>query len=155
MNQFDADDLLRDPYLKLCAKYQVPAVFHSGPANSNSDPEKIYQVAKRHPSVAIILYHMGFGTDHQQAVDVVESALLKGDANLYLDTAQANPKAVLKAINTVGADRVLFGSDVSFFGEDHYQGYLPMLQLLKNQLSEEDFLKVVRENAKRLFLKEK
>ena len=39
-NQFAADDARVDPYLVLCEKYHLVAVFHSGRAGSNSDPEK-------------------------------------------------------------------------------------------------------------------
>ena len=151
MNQFPADSACVDGYLALCAKYNVPAVFHSDATGSNSGPEKIYAAAKRHPSVAIVLYHMGFLGPHNDAIAIVKESLEKKDAQLYLETSQADPQAVLLAIKTLGAERVIFGSDATYYGEKHYEQYIALIELLQKELRVEDFAKVVRENAKRLF----
>lgn len=151
MNQFPADSACVDGYLALCAKYKVPAVFHSDVTGSNSGPEKIYAAAKRHPTVRVVLYHMGFLGPHNDAIAVVKEAWEKKDAQLYLETSQADPEAVLLAIKTVGAERVLFGTDATYYGKEHYERYIEMIEKLQNNLSAEDFAKVVRENAKRLF----
>jgi len=151
MNQFPADSACVDGYLALCAKYKVPAVFHSDATGSNSGPEKIYAAAKRHPTVPIVLYHMGFLGPHNDAIATVIESLQKKDAELYLETSQADPEAVLQAIKAVGADRVLFGSDATYYGQQHYEQYLDMIDKLQTNLRYEDFAKVVRENAKRLF----
>ncbi|HEX9654546.1 MAG TPA: amidohydrolase family protein [bacterium] len=151
MNHFAADDSLVDGYLSLCAKYDVPAVFHSGDAGSNADPQKIYQAAKRHPTVPVILYHMGFKGPHELAIAVVKQAMQKRDADLYLETAQADSQAVLEAIKELGAERVLFGTDATYYGKDHYAHYLPLMELLRRKLSAEEFAKVMRLNAVRLF----
>lgn len=151
MNQFPADSACVDGYLALCAKYQVPAVFHSDATGSNSGPEKIYAAAKRHPSVAIVLYHMGFLGPHNDAIAIVQQSLEKKDAQLYLETSQADPQAVLLAIKTLGAERVLFGTDAAYYGEQHYEKYIAMIELLQKELNAEEFAKVTRENAKRLF----
>ncbi|MEK7728249.1 MAG: amidohydrolase family protein, partial [candidate division KSB1 bacterium] len=114
-------------------------------------PEKIYAAAKRHPSVPIVLYHMGFLGPHNDAIATVKESLLKKDAQLYLETSQADPQAVLLAIKTLGAERVLFGTDATYYGEKHYEQYIAMTELLQKELRAEDFAKVTRENAKRLF----
>lgn len=151
MNQFPADSACVDGYLALCAKYKVPAVFHSDATGSNSGPEKIYAAARRHPRVAIVLYHMGFLGPHNDAIAIVKESLAKKDAQLYLETSQADPQAVLLAIKILGAERVLFGTDATYYGEQHYEKYIAMIELLQKELSAEDFAKVTRENAKRLF----
>lgn len=151
MNQFPADSTCVDGYLALCAKYKVPAVFHSDATGSNSGPEKIYAAAKRHPTVAVVLYHMGFLGPHNDAIAIVKESLAKKDAQLYLETSQADPQAVLLAIKTLGPERVLFGTDATYYGEQHYDKYIPMIELLQKELRAEDFAKVTRENAKRLF----
>lgn len=151
MNHFAADDSLVDGYLALCARYAVPAVFHSGKSSSNSDPMKIYRAAQRHPTVPVILYHMGFKGPHDDAITVVKESMQKGDARLYLETAQANPQAVLRAVKELGAERVLFGTDATYYGKDHYARYLPLIDLLRQELSDEEYQKVMHGNAIRLF----
>jgi predicted TIM-barrel fold metal-dependent hydrolase len=152
MNHFPADDPRVDGYLQLCEKYQIPAVFHSGSDEaSNSAPQKIYAAARRHPAVPVILYHMGFLGPHGSAIATVKQALTKGDAQLYLETSQADPAAVLQAIKELGSERVLFGTDATYYGKEHYEKYEALMARLKNELSAEDFVKVVRGNAERLF----
>ena len=152
MNNFPADDPRVDGYLQLCEKYALPAVFHSGSDDtSNAAPRRIYAAARRHPNVPIILYHMGFLGPHNAAIAVVKESLARGDAQLYLETAQADPTAVLQAIKTLSSARVLFGTDATYYGKTHYEKYAALLRRLKNELPAEDFAKVVRGNAEKLF----
>ena len=151
MNNFPADDPRVDGYLALCEAYQVPAVFHCDQPGTNAAPERIYAVARRHPTVPIVLYHMVFLGPHAPAVRVVAEALQKHDANLYLETSQADPQAVLSAITELGSKRVLFGSDATYFGTDHYQHYHALIENLRDQLSKAELADVLHRNAERLF----
>lgn len=151
MNHFPADDARVDGYLRLCEQYRLPAVFHSGKRGSESDPVKIYAAARRHPRVPVILYHMGFGRDHAHAIAVAKEALVKKDAQLYVETAQAEPAAVLDAIKQLGAERVLFGTDATYYGKEHYARYEKLIVLLKEKLTAEEYAQVMRGNAERLF----
>jgi Predicted metal-dependent hydrolase of the TIM-barrel fold len=150
-NQFAADDAHVDPYLVLCEKYHLVAVFHSGRAGSNSDPEKIYALARRHPGVPFVLYHMGFFASHDRAIHVASLARQRQDALLYLETAQVEPDAVLQAIKELGSDAILFGTDATYYGREHYSKYEKLLQALRKNLSPEDYYKVTAGNAIRLF----
>lgn len=150
-NHFQADDPHVDPYMKLCEKYRVAAVFHSGRDGSNSSPASIYAVARRHPSVPIVLYHSGFFTMHASAVSVVKDSIRKHDARLYLETAQVRPVDAVRMIREIGADHVLFGTDATYYGADHYEAYEEMIRLLQQNLSPEDFRKVVNGNARSIF----
>ncbi len=151
MNQFPADSSCVDGYLELCEKYNVPAVFHCGATGSTSGPERIYAAARRHPSVPVILYHMGFLGPHQDAIAAVKGALHDKDANLYLETSQAEPDAVLQAFAAVGADRILFGTDATYYGGKHYEKYAAMVEALQRNLKQDDFAKIIRLNAMKLF----
>jgi predicted TIM-barrel fold metal-dependent hydrolase len=152
MNHFPADDPRLDGYLRLCEKYQIPAVFHCGSDDaSNSAPQKIYAAARRHPTVPIILYHMGFLGPHGSAIATAKEALAKNDAKLYLETSQADPAEVVRAIKELGSERVLFGTDATYYGKEHYEKYEVMMARLQKELAAEGFAKVVRENAERLF----
>lgn len=151
MNHFKADDESVDAYLDLCAKYQIPAVFHSGRSPSNSSPERIYDIAKRHPQVSIVLYHMGAFGPHESAIRIAEQALKHQDAKLYLETSQVDPDSVLMAVRSVGSDHVLFGTDACYYGKDHYASYEKLIEVLKRGLTKEDAEKVLNGNAERLF----
>jgi predicted TIM-barrel fold metal-dependent hydrolase len=151
MNHFRADDSKVDEYLALCEKYKIPAVFHSGKSMSNSSPDRIYNVAKRHPLVPIVLYHMVAFGPHEPAIKVSKEALTKKDANLYLETSQTHPDAVIRAIRELGSDRVLFGSDATYYGKNHYERYETLMERLRKELDVEQFDEVVGGNARRVF----
>ncbi len=151
MNHFKADDESVDAYLDLCAKYQIPAVFHCGRSPSNSSPERIYNIAKRHAEVPIVLYHMGAFGPHELAIRIAEQAFKNQDAKLYLETAQVDPVSVLKAIRTIGSDHVLFGTDACYYGKNHYSSYEKLLDVLKKELKKEDLENVLSLNAKKMF----
>lgn len=150
-NSFSADDAVVDSYLKLCAKYRIPAVFHCGQELTYSSPASIYAVARRHPMVPIVLYHMGFTSNHDDAIKVVKESVRKKDADLYLETSQCDGDAVLKAIKEVGAGKVLFGTDATYWGVGHYERYDDMVKELHDKLSRSNFNAVMHENAERLF----
>jgi len=149
-NHFSADSEAVTPYLRLCEKYRVAAVFHCG-RSPRSSAQTIYQVARRFPTVPFILYHMGFGSDHEEAIEVARAAREKGDALIYIETSQADEQAVIKAVRTAGADRVLFGSDATYYGRYHYRPYSAMLRAVKQAIPADDFDKLIRGNALRLF----
>lgn len=150
-NSFEVDLPNAEAYLELCEKYDIPAVYHSGEEDSNSDPKKIYEVTKRHPNVKIVLYHTGFLGPHDSAISIVKTAIETGDADLYIETAQMDPEAVMKAVKELGADRVLFGTDATYYGKEHYEQYEELVNMLKSRLDDQDFGKIVRGNAKKLF----
>jgi predicted TIM-barrel fold metal-dependent hydrolase len=94
---------------------------------------------------------MGFLGPHLDAIAAVKEALHEKDANLYLETSQADPKAVLQALAVVGADRILFGTDATYYGAHHYEKYAAMVEELQRNLKQDEFVKVVHQNAMKLF----
>jgi predicted TIM-barrel fold metal-dependent hydrolase len=85
------------------------------------------------------------------AIEVARAAREKGDALIYIETSQADEQAVIRAVRTAGADRVLFGSDATYYGRYHYRPYAAMLRAVRHAISADDFEKLVRGNAMRLF----
>ena len=150
-DHYFADDKSVDAFLSLCSENGIPAVFHCGAPGSKSDAERIYNAAKRFPKVPVVLYHMGFNSDHIEAISCAAQANKNKDANLYLETSQCSVDAVLAAIKRVGVKRVLFGTDATYFGKDHYQHYQELVNRLKQELSPADFALVMRENSLRIF----
>jgi uncharacterized protein len=148
-NAFSPSDPAVVPYLRLCEKYHVPALFHSG-AGPRSGPAALHALARRFPTVPFVLYHMGFGTTHDEAIAAAKSARRTGDALLYLETAQVDPEDALRAVREVGADRVLFGTDAPYFGRDHTAQTAPLLDALR-RLPAAQSRPVLRDNALHLF----
>lgn len=133
----NANSNLYDDYLNLAEEMKLPCLFHShvnidyklnkeSPHINWSDPEYIYELAKRHPNVPVIMGHMGAGGDlaHKKAISVLEQSIANNDAKLYVDISWAdfnndlpaeNPQNVLDVIekmkNTGKLDRILFGTD--------------------------------------------
>ena len=146
-NHFSPDSPAVLPYLRLCQRYRVPAVFHCG-GSELSRANAIYRAARQVPTVPVVLYHSGFGTDHREAVAAVLQSVRQKDADLYLETAQMDPASVLSVLAAVGPDRVLFGTDATYYGRRHYETYRPLLEALRSHGA---LRKVAHENAVRLF----
>jgi predicted TIM-barrel fold metal-dependent hydrolase len=92
--------------LRRCGELGVPVLFHCGD-EPYTTPAAIALAAEQATDCAIVLGHMG-GYFH------VREALRAADThpNLFLETsAMPFPHAIVEAVETVGADRVIFGSD--------------------------------------------
>ena len=98
-----------DPTVELlerCAELSVPALFHCGD-DPYTTPQAIEAAAARVPGCAIVLGHMG-GYFHVE--DAIAAAVRQ--PNLYLETsAMPYPDRISDAVRSIGATRVLFGSD--------------------------------------------
>lgn len=157
-DRFLADDRRVDPFLALCRRHQLVAVFHAGPPGGPSAPERIAAAARRHPTVPVVLYHMGAdgfdggsGDGQKAAIAVVEKSLAAGDANLYLETSQTPVEWIVEAVRRVGEDRVLFGTDATYYGAAHFETYAPNVSRLRRELSPSALAAVMGGNARRLF----
>lgn len=146
-----ADDARMDPYMDLCAAAGLPLVVHTGAVGTHSSPERIYALARRYPDVPVVLYHMGFFGEHEPAIAAVEQAMRDGDADLYLETSECDSATVLEAVRRVSPARVVFGSDVPYFGATHYDTYRTLLNELRLNTSAKDYELITRGTAQRLF----
>lgn len=136
--ELNANDEKYDAYLDVAQEYNLPCIFHCDCIGSVSEPQKIYELAKRHPNVAVIMAHMGAGggENHDRAIDVLKESIEKKDANLYADiswvdwqndlSSEYKPH-LIRVINELSdtsqgdkTDRLLFGSDTPLgcFGEN-------------------------------------
>lgn len=147
----DANSAVYEPYMKIAEKYKLPCLFHSDKTGSYGCPHKIYELAKKFPKVPVILAHLGAGTDHTDAINVLLDSIETGSANLYGDTSWIdckNPKMptiknlIERLQNTSKGDqtfRLLYGSDAPL-GEFGASGkkikgfYADNLQMLKNMI---------------------
>ncbi len=92
--------------LRRCGELSLPVLFHCGD-DPYTTPQAIGLAAEQAPDCAIVLGHMG-GYLH------VEDAIAEADRhpNLYLETsAMPYPQYIGTAVDRLGAQRVIFGSD--------------------------------------------
>jgi predicted TIM-barrel fold metal-dependent hydrolase len=108
------------------------------------DPLALVPVASRHPAVPVIIPHFGAG--------FLRETLMAADLcpNIYLDTSSSNrwleyfPGLTLRAVfdqalQTLGPDRLLFGTDSSFFPRGWQRGvYETQLSILDDLAIGED-----------------
>lgn len=190
-SSLDANHPNYEPYMKLAQKYGKPCVFHSDTLGSFACPRKIYELAKKTPDVPIVLYHISMAPsgmiidrpgDEQRAkgvegwrdsvwnhrerwnrdgINVVKEAVEKKDANLFLEVSWTKPETVAEAIRTVGADRVLFGTDIPLdpTKAGNREWYRENIRLIQQAIrddkrilnADEAIKKVFYENSKNLF----
>jgi hypothetical protein len=123
LDGYPGDDPALDPYLEVAATAGCPVAVHSAPGDA--DPNHIRRLAERHPSVPVILYHtyLGPAEGRRRAVKY-----LGEHPNLYLETSWCRWKTVLRFVEAVGPERVLFGSDASVDGPAHYRREPPNVE---------------------------
>lgn len=92
--------------LRRAADYNAPVLFHSGD-EPLALPQELAEAARLCPDTIVIMGHMG-GFYHCEAA--IEAA--RSYPNILLDTsAMPYPEMIRRAVETIGAERVLFGSD--------------------------------------------
>ncbi|NLF78893.1 MAG: amidohydrolase [Chloroflexi bacterium] len=94
-----------DPLIAIAREFDVPVTIHSG--NFFCHPLEIAEMASRFPDVTFIMDHMGYRYYVLEAILAAERC-----PNIYLlTTAVFEPHFIRMAIDRVGADRVVYGSN--------------------------------------------
>jgi predicted TIM-barrel fold metal-dependent hydrolase len=101
--------------MRVCAKHQVPIQFPTAWSQFPGglfygDPVWADEVAGRNPTVPIILTKMGRSISRY--FDTVMSVAMR-NVNVYLDVVGTNPQHLRFAVDKLGADRIMFGTDWS------------------------------------------
>jgi predicted TIM-barrel fold metal-dependent hydrolase len=92
--------------LRRCGELGLPVLFHCGD-DPYTTPQAIALAAEAAPDCAVVLGHMGGYLHVRDAIEAADRL-----ANLYLETsAMPYPQLIAAAIERIGAERVLFGSD--------------------------------------------
>ena len=135
------DDVVWEPVFDLAAQRQLPVLVHcskrlSDPVEGETEPEHLAGIAGRYPEVNFILAHLGMDWTWTRRV-------VADLPNVFLDTsgcmAMANtPEDVVRF---VGADRVIFGSDVMGRSLGDQLG-----RVTGSQLSGDDQRKILSDN---------
>jgi uncharacterized protein len=151
------------PLFEIAQRYDIPVFFHTGPSGpdpqggfapkfriSLSDPLLLEEVTIRFPKLKIVIMHMGWPYyDHALY-------MLFTYENVYLDTAAVDwllgrklfNRMLEEAVQTVGSDRILFGTDQMVWP----QMITPAVRSIRDApfLSDEDKRNILGENARRL-----
>ncbi|MFI3200702.1 MAG: amidohydrolase family protein [Eubacteriales bacterium] len=143
-SQLEFDDPKMEPYLELCRKYSLPCLVHS--AIEYSSPKIVYEVAKNHEDIVIVMGHMGLGTDNMEAAQLIAK-----QPNLYGDTAWVSYEKVKELIKVCGADKILFGTDSPIDGVDTYGKELYQSYFEGDGIDNNDYKLLMCENAKKIF----
>lgn len=127
------------PAYEWAHRLHLPVLLHTwGDAASM---QQIGRMAQRYPAAVFLLAHTGAG-DVQQNV-----RLIREHANVYGDLAYSrSPRGLVRRlVDEVGADRLVWGSDMIFFNIAHQLG-----KVLGADLSAEDRARILGGNARRI-----
>jgi predicted TIM-barrel fold metal-dependent hydrolase len=137
---FRAASTAADHLLIVAREFGVPVTVHSG--NFFCHPLEIAQMARRFPDVAFVMDHMGYRYYVLEAIQAAEQY-----SNIYLaTTAVFEPHFIANAIDRIGVERVVFGSNAPMV--------LPRLQIeviRALKLSSADEALILGGNATRLY----
>jgi len=140
LQNFSCVGRVADPLMKKAQELGIVVTIHSG--GRLSHPLEIGELALRFPEVPIIMDHMGYRYDVGAAI-----AVARRSPNVYLmPTTVMDPRIIQWAVNALGAERVVFGSNAP--------AVFPETQLLvvrQAELPPEQEAKVLGTNAARMF----
>lgn len=129
------------PLAELAVKLRVPILIHTGEPDTYgfAQPTLVGDLADSFPDLTLIIGHMG--------KRLFEDAILVGKwfENVILETSFRNPRDIARAVRKVGADRVIYGSDMPFG--------LPEIEMMKVRvcdISEEEKELVLGGNISRI-----
>ena len=106
---FPANAEILNPLVELTIRLRIPILMHTYEP-TKSLPTLVGDLAERYPEAKIIMAHMGGSLYFSQAI----LALKKND-NLLLNTAGVyQPHMIKTAVDKIGAERVIFGSDFPY-----------------------------------------
>ncbi|MFH1969905.1 MAG: amidohydrolase family protein [Verrucomicrobiota bacterium] len=102
-----------DPIMEACAQLNIPVLHHAwyktvGKVLDESTPADIADLAGRHPNTKIIMAHLT-AAGMRGVLDI------QPYSNVYIDTSGSQPFAgiVEYAVEKLGAQRILYGSDIA------------------------------------------
>ena len=98
------------PMMEKAEEHGLLVVIHSDHSIRNH-PYIIGDIANSFPKVPTVILHMGGGTCFDS--ELLSTKIAEKNENIYLETCYSNPYAIKQAVETIGADRVMFGSDDS------------------------------------------
>lgn len=140
------DDPAILPLIEAAAAYGKPIAFHIGSDfYENTHPNRLGHIASLFPGTRFLMVHMGGASIPTLDRSAIETA--QKSPNITLIGSSINELAILRAIRTLGSERICYGSD-SPFRLLHVQ--LAMYRALLRDLPETDCANILGENLARL-----
>jgi len=126
----------------------APVMTHSGCRNSL--PDAFAPFADRYPKARVLLAHLGNGMGDNGRLDLqVRAVQAAKHGNLWIDTSSARsivPGLIEWAVQEVGAERLLFGSDTPL-----YHVALQRARIESAEIPAAEKQSILRDNAVRFF----
>lgn len=94
------------PVLDVAAEYRLPVIVHTYTEGPYNTPFQVEEVARRYPDCSLLMAHSGFMWQCEQATRATART-----PNLYLETSCVDAGEVRMFVETVGANRVVMGTD--------------------------------------------
>lgn len=154
------DDVMR-PVYKYSSREGLVILMHTGcdpgpwespEISRNANPKYLDGVAEEYPNLKIIAAHMGSYSLYDPGIWFEEMMKVAIDHdNIYVDTAAIRDiRLIERAVKTMGADRVLYGSDypvVVNFSDEKVGMWKPLHMILDSRLRSEAKKRILGENA--------
>ena len=138
-----ADSEALDPVLHKAEKAGIPVCIHSGHP-PYSLPWQIGLLAERHPDVKVMMIHMGHG--HGVYIDAALK-MARRYPNLFLEmSGMPMPSKIREAYETVGNDRIMFGTDTPF-----HDPSVELQKVLVSGVDETGIRRILYDNAAAFF----
>ena len=117
-NQYTLDDPIQDALIDLCVKRNKPVLMHATKLNMFADGQPFAShgvhfanAVEKHPDAVFILAHIGGGGDWCWQIKAIAPY---GNVLVDISGSIHDTGMVEYAVDKLGADRVLFGTDGSF-----------------------------------------
>ena len=148
IQRFEIDDARCCKIYELCQKHRLPVLLHTGDDRYDySNPNRLLPMLEEFKDLTFIGAHLAGYSIWEEACDKLGHA-----PNLVVDCSSSffclsTPQAE-DLIRRWGADRVLFGTDYPMWAADK-----ELATLLSMNFTEEEFGKILWDNAYNLFVK--
>lgn len=126
-----------DKYIRIASENKIPVVVHCGRWQEIAGYKFPLELSEKYPDLVLILAHLG-GDQPSIYLECAETVRDKKYRNVYLGTESVREfYFVNKVVNTVGAEKVIFGSDYNL---GLPLTYIPIVDSLKIPASDKELI---------------
>ena len=130
-------DVSFDKYIKLASENKKPVVVHCGRWQEIASYKFPLELTEKYPDLILILAHLG-GDQPSIYLECAETVRDKKYKNVYLGTESVREfYFVNKVVRTVGAEKIIFGSDYNL---GLPLTYIPIVESLDIPASDKDLI---------------
>ncbi len=129
------------PAWEMADDKELLVLLHTWGGSSNDGPEQVRKVAKKYNNAKILLGHCCHG-EWDKALEIA-----KDFPNIYLELcAVIDERGIVeKFVESIGSERIIFGTDFPWFSHNYYIG-----AILGADITDEDRHNIFYNNAKKL-----